>query len=299
MDPLVSIGVVTYNSSKYIVETLESVKNQTYQNIELIISDDCSSDDTVAIAQNWLNQNGSRFVSTKIITVENNTGVSGNVNRCYRACTGEWIKSLDGDDLLCPNCIEDFIEFTRNNQSATVVFSNMVIFTDDTNKCEPIEIDKLSQEFYRLTCHEQYDYILENDVMINAPTLFFSREVALKNPSNELYRFLEDFPKWVSLTKKQIKLHLCDSVTVKYRVGESISHGGSAKYFSDLFYDSFIPFYYIDLKDELKKRNCREMISKYEKKILIYYFAKYALKNKRSIIHSIIIRLFISIFNLK
>ena len=52
--PLVSVVVITYNSAKFVIETLESVKSQTYKNIELIISDDCSTDDTVERCRLWL-----------------------------------------------------------------------------------------------------------------------------------------------------------------------------------------------------------------------------------------------------
>lgn len=54
--PLVSIVVITYNSSEYVLETLESAKAQTYTNIELIVSDDCSTDETVSICKNGLKQ---------------------------------------------------------------------------------------------------------------------------------------------------------------------------------------------------------------------------------------------------
>ena len=298
MEPLVSICVVTYNSARYIVDTLESVKAQSYKNLELIVSDDNSSDETVKIVKDWINKNNSRFASVNLLTSERNTGVSANVNRCYKDCNGEWIKSLDGDDILYPQCISEFIKFVQDNPSATVVFSNMVCFANDSNRCEPIKIDAKSHLFYSLPGHEQYDFILKNDVMINAPTLFISSKVAKENPSNEKYKYLEDFPKWVSLTKKKVKIFLCESVTVKYRVGASISHGGKSKYYSDIFFDSFIPFYYIDLKEELSIRDCNEMISRYEKKFLIYYFAKYALHNKRSLFHSAIIKFFIILFNL-
>ena len=60
-EPLVSIIVITYNSSKYVLETLESAKAQTYENIELIISDDGSTDDTIKICKNWLEKNQDRF----------------------------------------------------------------------------------------------------------------------------------------------------------------------------------------------------------------------------------------------
>ena len=59
--PLISVVVLTYNSSLYITETLNSIKDQTYDNIELIITDDCSTDSTLIICEDWINLNKSRF----------------------------------------------------------------------------------------------------------------------------------------------------------------------------------------------------------------------------------------------
>ena len=67
--PLVSVIVITYNSSKFVLETLESIYNQTYSNIELIISDDCSSDETINICQNWLYKNKNRFKNIELIDI--------------------------------------------------------------------------------------------------------------------------------------------------------------------------------------------------------------------------------------
>lgn len=87
--------VITYNSSKTVVETLESIKAQTYQNLELIVSDDCSPDKaTIETVQKWLDANGSRFVHAELVTADRNTGVSGNINRGVAKSHGEWIKSL-------------------------------------------------------------------------------------------------------------------------------------------------------------------------------------------------------------
>ena len=68
--PLVSVSVITYNSSKTVLETLESVKTQTYPNIELIISDDCSPDNTVEVCREWIEQNKERFVRIEILAAE-------------------------------------------------------------------------------------------------------------------------------------------------------------------------------------------------------------------------------------
>ena len=119
--PLVSITVLTYNDAEYIVQTLDSIKNQTYQNIELIVSDDCSTDDTVERCGRWLEQNRSRFIDVQLLTVEKNTGVTYNITRSAKATKGKWIKTIGGDDLLTPDCIEKFVCYVKSNPSAKIV----------------------------------------------------------------------------------------------------------------------------------------------------------------------------------
>ena len=70
--PLVSICAANYNNELYVLETLESIKNQTYHNIELIIVDDCSTDKSPEIIENWLNNFGKPY---KFIRNEKNGGV--------------------------------------------------------------------------------------------------------------------------------------------------------------------------------------------------------------------------------
>ena len=90
-NPLVSIVVITYNSEKYILETLESAKTQTYRNLELIISDDCSTDRTVQVCQHWLEINRDFFINSKLIESPKNTGIPSNVNRGVNKAEGKWI----------------------------------------------------------------------------------------------------------------------------------------------------------------------------------------------------------------
>ena len=128
--PLVSLGIVTYNSSRYVVEALESMKAQTYPNVELIVSDDCSTDNTVDIVKEWLTENKDRFVRTKLITVPYNTGTAANCNREMAACRGEWVKSIAGDDKLIPECIEKFMQFINKQPDADIIFGNVKGFGD-------------------------------------------------------------------------------------------------------------------------------------------------------------------------
>ncbi len=111
-NPLVSIIVITYNSSKYVLETLESTKNQTYQNIELIVSDDCSTDNTFEICRSWIEQNKERFVRTQLVTSNKNTGIAPNCNRGLKMAQGEWVKLIAGDDILLAHCIKKNVGYT-------------------------------------------------------------------------------------------------------------------------------------------------------------------------------------------
>ena len=128
---LVSIIVATYNSSRFVIETLESAKAQTWQNIELVVSDDCSADNTVELCRNWIAQNKDRFVNTQLITVPANTGVSANCNRMIQSSVAEWIKMIAGDDILLPNCIEDNMQFVHLNPEASIVFSKVLLYKND------------------------------------------------------------------------------------------------------------------------------------------------------------------------
>ena len=108
--PLVSVVIITYNSSRLVLETLESIKSQTYKNLELVVSDDCSNDDTVNVVKEWVRCNKQYFSNTKIVIGEKNKGISANCNNGVRAASGEWIKLLAGDDKLEPFAIEEYMK---------------------------------------------------------------------------------------------------------------------------------------------------------------------------------------------
>ncbi|MDE6548819.1 MAG: glycosyltransferase, partial [Muribaculaceae bacterium] len=124
-NPLVSIPIITYNSASYILDGLESIKEQTYKNIEIIISDDCSTDQTIEICQNWIDVNQHLFERAIIVTSEINTGVAGNLNRAIRECKGEWIRCLSGDDRFYPNTISDYVDFVKANTNINICFGKL------------------------------------------------------------------------------------------------------------------------------------------------------------------------------
>ena len=225
--PLVSIVVITYNSENYVLETLESAKAQTYQNIELIITDDCSIDDTVSICKKWLLENKEHFVHSKLITIKENTGIPANCNRGVKASKGEWIKLIAGDDMLLSNCIELNLNFISKNRSSLLIHSRAQKYDYEFKEINKLPIE---QHFkYRINKKginslDQLKILLRIN-NINAATTFISRDIFDKiGYFDEKYRLWEDRPMWLKLTKYGVTLKYLNEITVNYRItGNSAS----------------------------------------------------------------------------
>lgn len=218
--PLVSVPVITYNSAKTVVETLESIKAQSYPNIELIISDDCSVDNTVELCKIWTAKNKGRFERVEIITVEKNTGVAGNCNRAYAACKGEWVKSIAGDDILLPNCIQDCTTYVLEHPNTIYLFGRCFAFGANENECKQIDLF-FDYSFFSLTPDEQLHRLVYERNCVPGVTMFYNRErsnqIGVKDDSR--IPLLEDWPRWINLLRAGVKFHFIDKVLVKYRVG--------------------------------------------------------------------------------
>ena len=258
-EPLVSVTVITYNSSKTVLETLDSIKAQTYQNIELIVSDDCSTDNTVELCRNWIEQNKSRFVRTELLTVEKNTGVAGNSNRAGAACQGEWVKGVAGDDMLQPNCVQDCLDYVTEHPDTVYLFGKQKAFGASEERCE--EVDAVfDYSFFKLTQSQQLHRLVFDGNCVPATTLFYNKEadlrIGIKN--DERIPLLEDWPKWINLLRAGVKLHFVDKVLVDYRVG-GISTGKRVSlnmYRSQRFFDFYyrFPEWYKKNPDEAIRR---------------------------------------------
>lgn len=235
-NPLVSVPVITYNSAKTVIDTLDSIKAQTYPNIELIISDDCSKDDTVAVCRKWLEQNKERFARTELLTVEKNTGVAGNCNRAIIACQGEWVKGIAGDDILMPDCIESYMDYVNSHPDAAFLFGKLSAFGED----EAFVKDKekgFEYTFFSLTPEQQLDKLMIDGNVLPAPAFFYNRKkyIELRQDNDTRIPLIEDWAMWINMLKKGAHFDFIDKVLVAYRIGGiSTQPYMSKSYFSSL-----------------------------------------------------------------
>jgi alpha-1,3-rhamnosyltransferase len=224
MEPLVSVIIASYNSSGFIIETLESIRNQTWKEKELIITDDCSKDNTIELCKAWLNDHKTDFRNTLLIEANENTGVPANVNRGLNASSGEWIKILGADDTLKTDCLEYNIREVSSNPVIRVLFSKVEVYRDTFEPGNLIRIipgDPFNPEGIMSPGRDavsQYKMLLVCDRIHYSPSVFIHKETLISvGGFDERYKILEDHPLWLNLTKNGIKLHFMDRVTVNYR----------------------------------------------------------------------------------
>jgi alpha-1,3-rhamnosyltransferase len=237
-NPLVSIIVITYNSAKYVLETLESAKAQTYENIELIITDDASQDDTVEICRSWLEENKERFVRTELVTVNENSGIPANCNRGLYASTGEWIKLIAGDDVFDTNYILSIskhfnksnrlycgciFEFSKNGIENSIFIWPKFRFPNE---------NKIQLKFQLLGS------------FIFAPSVMINRKLLLKVEGfNEEYKLFEDDPLWLKLLDSGVKFNYVEDAKIFYRShSDSISRSDTIFFLRKNFYIDWLKF---------------------------------------------------------
>jgi len=117
--PFVSIITPCYNGQSYLHRYFQSILKQTYRNIELIFVDDCSTDKTKIIAENYKPKLEAKEIKVKIICLPKNVGVSGVVNVGLKRFTGAYLMFLDSDDIMYPNHIERKVCFLEQNKQYT------------------------------------------------------------------------------------------------------------------------------------------------------------------------------------
>lgn len=219
--PFVSVVVITYNSSATVLETLDSIKEQTYQNLELIISDDCSKDNTIDVCRKWLGLHLGRFRNVEIVTTPVNTGIAANLNRAESKCHTEWVKNIAADDLLEKDCIKNNMEYVLSHPNAIYIFSKVLVFGNSQKQIDYFD-HFFDYNFFMLNPQEQLDRLVKKGNCIPAPSFFYNlkkkRELSLA--WDERIPLLEDLPMWINALQKGIRFHFLNKVTALYRVGE-------------------------------------------------------------------------------
>ncbi len=227
MNDLVSIIMPSYNTSEFIAESISSVLNQTYQNWELIIVDDCSTDNTDCIINSFSDKR------IKLLKNEKNSGAAFSRNRGIREAKGKWIAFLDSDDLWYPHKLEKQLKYMIDN-NYQFSYTNYEEIDENSNP-----LGKLITGPKKITRHGMFNYCWPGclTVMYDAETIGLIQIENIKKNN--------DYAIWLKICKKT-NCYLLDESLGKYRRGRKGS-------ISNQSYLDLIKWHYILFRNSEKE----------------------------------------------
>lgn len=258
-DPLVSIFIPAFNAAAYLTQAIDSVLAQTYRNFELIIINDGSTDDTVAVLKQY---RGCPQIT--VLHLPNNMGMAATWNIGIDRCRGQLVAKLDADDFWEPDYLAAVVDFFQKNPGTGLVFSGVrLVYADGRSEPEMRYLSSRSMD--------RADFLptLLRLCVIRSPSVCVNRECYTK-----LGRFIEpmtihpDWEMWVRIAANYPVGYIA-RLLANYRVGDSSNvtslaaiDGRSARdlaYWLDLLGQKQLPYNLTTPEDHLFRWGVYEM----------------------------------------
>jgi len=215
--PLVSIVAINYNNSKYVIETLDSIAQQTYENIELIIVDDCSTDDSIEKIEKWLLTYNKPY---KFIKHTKNKGICATINDGYRIAKGKYISSIATDDIMLPQKTEIQVQFLENTKEEVgMIFSDAYLIDEHSNPMRNTFIQKYKPDLFHFNFEITYKNLLKGN-FIPAMSVMIKNKILSDTGYFDENLNYEDYDMWLRIAQKY-EIFYSEFISVNYRVHKS------------------------------------------------------------------------------
>lgn len=217
---LVSVVVPSYNYENYIVECLESIRNQEYKKIELVIIDDCSKDSSKELIRNFIYSDRikERFWNVVYIEHDENKGAHYTINEGIEKAQGDYIAVINADDLYEKDRFTKMIPKMKK-ENAIIAFSNIEIINGDSKLAKGIEADNFRGIQKSIKESEVVSYaLMHQNVAISTGNMVFTKELYYKLKGFREYKYIHDWdfilraslikePLYIEDTKYYYRLH--------------------------------------------------------------------------------------------
>lgn len=220
MTELVSIITPTYNSAKFMEETVQSVLNQTYQNWEWVITDDGSSDETTKMINQYKDDR------IKLQVLPKNGGAGNARNKSLERAKGRYIAFLDSDDYWFPDYLEKMLNFLEIN-NFELVYSN---YSRCNEQLEPVIKDFSANKIVT------FSTLLKTCTLAPVSTIYDSKRVGKEYFPVKSKR--EDHVMWLNLLKKIPKAQPLNQTLAKYRMVEN----SVSRKKTNIMYDQYLVY---------------------------------------------------------
>ncbi|MDR0864706.1 MAG: glycosyltransferase [Candidatus Symbiothrix sp.] len=204
MNPTIKISIVTpsYNQGQFIEKTIVSVLNQTYKNIEYILVDGGSTDNTMEIVNRYRDK-------IDIIISEKDNGQSDAINKGFKLSTGTLVGWINSDDILYPDCVEKIVELYQNHPDGAIYYHSFN---------EMIDRDGKSIKIYQHIIPDR-KYLLKTDCRVIQQGSFYNLDLVKKTGyMDAANHYCMDLDLWLSLLKEGPIYHTQDGPHAGFRI---------------------------------------------------------------------------------
>lgn len=222
-EPKVSIIIISFNQKDFISEAIEGAINQNYKHLEIVISDDGSTDGTAQIIHQWQMRFPRRLVA---LLNKDNVGITRNCNRALRACSGDFITIIGGDDIMLPGKVAAQIDWFKQDENRVLCGHAIeTIFADGSRS--PYAGPFQGSEGVGP------DSFIRNGGVLPAISIMVRKSSIPNHGFEEAIPIASDFLFWIEVLMAGGKFGYIEGVFAKYR-----SHDGNVtKRFSETFRD--------------------------------------------------------------
>lgn len=225
-----------YNCSKTLREAIDSILAQTYTNWEFIICDDGSTDETLAIAKEYAEEDPVRFL---VIRNEQNMGLNHTLNRCLKLASGDYIARMDGDDISAPDRFEKEAAILEAHPEYAIVSSHMTTFDEngDWGCVKTLERPQIR------------DFPTHVPMFCHAPCMIRREAFIEVNGYTEDKRLLrvEDYHLWYKLYAKGYRGYNIQEPLYQMRDDRNARHRRTASSRINGIYATFVGFHMVHL----------------------------------------------------
>jgi glycosyltransferase involved in cell wall biosynthesis len=216
--PLVTIGVPNYNYAHFIEEALDGVAAQTYKNIELIIVDDCSTDDSIAVIENWIKRY-SGSITINFIKNHDNLGLTKSCNVILKNARGKYFQPLDADDIIMPNKIEKQVNLLEANEDTALVYSNVFVINENGVITNPDYCNRIGYDKLNMPDGDIFNNLIDFN-FISLPSVLINTECVRNEGGFDETLRVQDYFMWLRLAKKYTIRYMPDNLAY-YRVHDA------------------------------------------------------------------------------
>jgi len=223
--PLVSIVCLCYNQSKFVVESLNGLKNQTYKNYEILIIDDHSQkDNSVEVIEQWILDNPQ--LNIRFIKHKQNKGICKSLNELLDLSKGKYLQLVALDDILLPWKLEEHVEILENSDEKDALVFTDAYLMDDNSILYQNRFIALHKKYLSLETGNYFEELIKGN-FIPAVTVMFKADIIKNNGGWDSDLLYEDYDMWLGLSEKGFNFIFSDKPSCKYRLHDQNTHKDS------------------------------------------------------------------------